>query len=91
VGISFPNAIAGGDRFLVAAGGRCQTVASAEPYPDLSALSTQLDVDTTPDGAADTINIFDIQKGTEDDDGENNSFWLFTFNQHAFGASLLTA
>ncbi len=64
---------------------------SAEPYPDLSALSTQLDVDTTPTGDADNVNIFEIQKGTEDDDGANNSFWMFTFNQHAFGASLLTA
>ena len=91
VGISFPNAIVGGDRFLTCAGGRCMTLASAEPFPDLSTLSTQIDADTTPDADADNLIIIDLLFGTEDNDGANNSFYIVTFNQHAFGSTGLTA
>lgn len=91
VGISFANAIANGDRFLTAAGNRCMTLAAGNPFPDITTLLTQMDVDTAGTADNDNFTIMDGQFGTEDDDGENNSFYHLIQNRHAFGAAALTA
>jgi len=86
VAIRFPNAITNGDRFLVACGNRCMASASAVNYPDLSTARTQLDAETDADASADTFAIFDIEAGTEDNDGANNSFYNVVAYRHLFGS-----
>lgn len=88
--VSFPNGILNGDRFLHASSSACMTLAAANPFVDISAAFTQMDAETVADGAADTLIILDIQAGTEDDDGANNSFYHVVQNRHIFGAAALT-
>jgi len=90
VDVSFPNAIANGDRFLHCSGGPCVTLVAANPFVDVSTALTQMDAETVADNAADTFIILDLQTGTEDDDGANNSFYHVVQNRHIFGSSALS-
>jgi len=83
--INFPNAIASGDNFLYASGFPCKTLAAASPYITLTTALTQADA-TTADNDNDNFVIYDVQLGTEDDDGANNSFYLLVQYQHIFGS-----
>lgn len=90
VDVSFPNAIAGGDRFLQCSSSPCMTLAAANPFVDITTNLTQADASTVASGDGDGFIIMDLQTGTEDDDGENNSFYHFIQNRHIFGAAALT-
>ncbi len=86
--INFANAIASGDNFLFAGGFPCCYVAaSLSNGPNLTTNLTQGDASTATPGDNDSFQIFDLQLGTEDDDGQNNSFWHFIAQQHVFGSS----
>ncbi len=88
VAINFASAIASGDRFLFANSFPCCYVtASLANGPDLTSSLTQGDASTANPGDNDSFIVFDTQLGTEDDDGENNSFWHFIAQQHVFGSS----
>jgi hypothetical protein len=65
--------------------------ASLSNGPDLTSDLTQGDASTACPGDNDTFIVFDLQLGTEDDDGANNSFWHFVQNQHVFGNTMNTA
>ena len=92
VSINFPNAIASGDKFI-----------SANSYPgvhtalgltmgmDLTSDITQADALTVVPGDNDTFIVFDVQLGTEDNDGENNSFYHLLQNQNVFGNAASSA
>jgi len=92
VAINFANAIASGDRFLYANSYPCAfTAAALGNGPDLTTSLTQGDASTANPGDNDTFIVFDVQLGTEDDDGASNSFWNFVANQHIFGSTMNTA
>jgi len=86
------NGIASGDRFLFANSAPAVSVAAGLANgPDLTALFTQGDASTANPGDNDTFMVFDVQLGTEDDDGANNSFWHFVQNQNIFGNTQTSA
>jgi len=90
--INFANAVAQGDNFLFANGyPACLVAASLSNGPNLTTALTQGDASTACPGDNDTFIVFDMQLGTEDDDGANNSFWHFVANQHVFGSTMNTA
>jgi hypothetical protein len=89
VGLRFPNAIGSSDRFLQAAGSPCMAVVAALVYPDITTNLTQMDSLTAASNNNHGWQIFDMQLGTEDNDGANNSFYHVVQNQHLFGASNL--
>jgi hypothetical protein len=92
VTINFPSGIASGDRFLHACCYPCvSTAAGISNGPNLSTLITQCDAETACPGDNDTFMLFDVQLGTEDDDGASNSFYHFVQNQSIFGAAQLKA
>ena len=59
--------------------------------PNLSTLLTQADASTANPGDNDTFILVDVQLGTEDDDGANNSFYELIQNQSIFGNNAHTA
>jgi hypothetical protein len=86
VTINFPNGIVSGDNFLSANSPPCVfSIAGLGNGPNLSTLITQADATTTVPGDNDTLQCFDVQLGTEDDDGANNSFWHMVQKQSIFG------
>jgi len=86
VTINFPNAIASGDNFLSANSPPCvASIAGLGNGPNLTTDFTQADATTTVPADNDTLQCFDVQLGTEDDDGANNSFWHFVQKQSIFG------
>lgn len=89
VAINFPNAIGNGDQFLIATGFPCKAGAAASPFLQLTSSLTQADA-TTADADNDNFSIFDLQLGTEDDNGESNSFYLLIANRHLFGSMALS-
>lgn len=91
VGLRFPNAIGSSDRFLECGGSLCMSVVASLAYPDITTNLTQMDALTAASTDNDGWQILDMQLGTEDDDGANNSFYHLVQNQHLFGASLLTS
>jgi len=92
VTINFPNAIASGDKFISANSyPACSTAASLNLGPDLTTSFTQADALTVVPGTNDTFIVFDVELGTEDNDGENNSFYHFIQNQSIFGCTQTSA
>jgi len=92
VSINFGSAIASGDRFLYANSAPCVSAAAGLGNgPDLTTLFTQGDASTANPGDNDTFMVFDVELGTEDNDGQNNSFWHFVQNQNIFGCTGTTA
>ena len=88
--INFPNAIGSGDQFLYATGFPCKTLATASPFLVLTSNLAQVDA-TTADADNDNFHIFDVILGTEDDNGESNSFYLLVQNYHVFGSTASSA
>jgi hypothetical protein len=84
--INFPNAIGSGDNFLYASGFPCKTLAAASPWPDLTSSLTQMDA-TSATNDADNFHLFDLELGTIDNDGANNSFYILIQNYHVFGST----
>jgi hypothetical protein len=85
VALNFTSAIAATDNFLIAAGYPFKTLAAASPWPELTTSLTQID-STTVNNDTDNFVIYDMQLGTEDDDGANNSFYLLVAYQHVLGS-----
>lgn len=87
VGCNFPKAISIGDRFLYAPAYPAASGGASLNSPDMSTLLTQCDAQTASPGDNDYFQTFDVLLRDEDDDGANNSFWLFVQNQNAFGST----
>jgi hypothetical protein len=88
VAITFPNAILGTDQYLHAGTGMPGANSAAALFsPDLTSDMSQAVAETT--APADNLMLcsFDLILGTEDDDGENNSFWLFVQHMSSFGCT----
>jgi hypothetical protein len=84
--------IASGDRFLFANSAPAVSVAAGLANgPNLSTLFTQGDASTANPGDNDTFMVLDVELGTEDNDGANNSFWHFVQNQNIFGSTQTSA
>lgn len=86
VSVNFPNAIAIGDEFLVAAGYPCAHVAAGNGFVQLSTNLTQVDA-TQADADNDNFIIYDLLTADDSEDGESNSFYLLIANRHIFGAT----
>jgi hypothetical protein len=86
--INFPNGILTTDQYLYAGAGMPGANSAAALFsPDMTTDLTQGIAQTTAPGNNDYFTTFDVILGTEDDDGANNSFWLFVQNQNAFGCT----
>jgi hypothetical protein len=86
--ITFPNAILSSDFYLHAGTGMPGANSAAALFsPDLTDDFTQAVAEAVAPADNDMLCSFDLILGTEDDDGANNSFWLFVQNQNAFGCS----
>ena len=86
VTINFPNAIAVGDRFIMASMfPGVGTAAGLSNGPDLTTLRTQAVAQTINPGDNDSFFVFGVELGTTDDDGANNSFYQLVQNFHIFG------
>jgi hypothetical protein len=84
--------IASGDRFLYANSAPAVSAAAGLANgPDLTTLFTQGDATTANPGDNDTFMVIDVELGTEDDVGEDNSYWHFVQNQNIFGNTQTTA
>jgi hypothetical protein len=89
VTINFPNAITSGDKFLSANSPPCvASIAGLGNGPNLTTDFTQGDATTTVPGDNETLQCFEVQLGTEDGDGENNSFWHMVMRQSVFGGNI---
>jgi len=87
VAINFENGILTTDQYLHAGTGMPgANSAAALMSPDLSTDFTQAAAESASPGDNDYFMTLDVILGTEDDDGENNSFWLFVQNQSSFGS-----
>jgi hypothetical protein len=86
--INFENGILTTDEYCFAAGGMPGACTAAALFsPDLTSTFDQVDAQTTGPGDNDYFQTFDVILGTEDDDGINNSFYLFVQNKSCFGNS----
>ena len=89
VTINFPFGIVIGDNFLSANSPPCvASIAGLGNGPNLTTDFTQGDATTTVPGDNETLQCFEVQLGTEDDDGAINSFWHMMMRQSVFGGCI---
>jgi hypothetical protein len=92
VAINFENGITTDDQYLHAGCGMPGANSAAALFgPDLTTDLTQGIAEVVNPADTDLLATFDVILGTEDDDGANNSFWLFVQNQSSFGSNNNTA
>jgi hypothetical protein len=88
-GINFENGVLTSDQYLYASGGMPGACTAAALFsPDLTTTVDQVDAQTTSPADNDYFHTFDVILGTEDDDGANNSYFLFIQNASCYGSSL---
>lgn len=84
--IAMPNAIASGDRFLVAQGFPGAALADANPTLDLTTDFTEIDASS---GITDMDNfiILDVELRDLSNDGTTDSWYFLIQNRHIFGST----
>jgi hypothetical protein len=92
VAINFESGILTTDTYTYAGGGMPAACTAAALFsPDLTATLDQVNAQGTAPGDNDMFQTFDLILGTEDDDGLNNSFFVFVQNGSCFGSTLTSA